>query len=159
MKAPKRHPKSSKTSKPRDQKMNPKIIICWTNFGPILGAILGPKWAPKLVQNWFFFGVRFWNPLFCLLERSWSRSGPKQINLERLLAAPRGIPREVSAILGVKRLPKGCPKGAQNEVQKRLELKMAKSQKSTTVHRICLIFEVPGFPFAAKSGSKTGSES
>ena len=60
MKAPKRHPKSSKTSKPRDQKMNPKIINFWTNFGPILGAILGPKWAPKLVQNLFFFGARFW---------------------------------------------------------------------------------------------------
>ena len=93
------------------------------------------------------------------LDASWDALGAEKSSLERLLAAPRGIPREVSAILGVKRLPKGCPKGAQNEVQKRLELKTAKSQKSTTVHRICLIFEVPGLPFAPKSGSKTGSES
>ena len=51
MKAPKRHPKSSKTSKTRDPKMNPKNINFGTNFKPILGAILGPEWAPKLVQN------------------------------------------------------------------------------------------------------------
>ena len=41
-KAPKREPKSSKTQQKRDPKMGPEIIICWTNFGTILGAILGP---------------------------------------------------------------------------------------------------------------------
>ena len=32
--------------------MDPKIMNCWTNFGTILGAILGPKTAPKGGQNW-----------------------------------------------------------------------------------------------------------
>ena len=41
-----------------------------------------------------------WSGLGDLLERSWTALGPKKTNLERLLAAPRGIPREVSAILG-----------------------------------------------------------
>ena len=49
MKAPKRHTKSSKTSKTRDPKMDPQIINFWTKFGPILGSIFGPEWAPKLV--------------------------------------------------------------------------------------------------------------
>ena len=62
-----------------------------------------------------------------LLEASWGALGAKKSNLERLLAAPREIPRQVSAILGTKRLPKGCPKGAQSKVQKRFELKMIKS--------------------------------
>ena len=64
MKAPKRHPKSSKTSKTKDPKMNPKNINLLTNFGPILEAILGPEWAPKLVPNCFFFGACFWTS-FC----------------------------------------------------------------------------------------------
>ena len=90
-----------------------------------------------------------WSALGCPLEslgyllgRSWSRSGPKKTNLERLLAAPRGIPREVSAILGANKLPKGRPRGSKIEVRKRSKLKMAKPLKSPTVHRISLIFEV-----------------
>ena len=39
---------------------------------------------------------------------------PKKGGLERLLAGPRGIPREVSAILGAKRLHKRVPKRVQN---------------------------------------------
>ena len=35
-----------------------------------------------------------------LLDASWGALGAKKSNLERLLAAPRGIPRQVSAILG-----------------------------------------------------------
>ena len=42
-----------------------------------------------------------WSGLGDLLERSWTALGPKKSPLERLLAAPRGIPREVSAILRV----------------------------------------------------------
>ena len=61
-----------------------------------------------------------------LLEASWGALGAKKSSLERLLAAPREIPRQVSAILGAQS-PKGCPKGAQNEVQKRSEMKMVKS--------------------------------
>ena len=37
MKAPKRHTKSSKTSNTRDQKIDPKIIDFWTDFGLIFG--------------------------------------------------------------------------------------------------------------------------
>ena len=44
-----------------------------------------------------------------LLDDSWGALGAEKSNLERLLAAPRGIPREVSAILGAKRLPKRSP--------------------------------------------------
>ena len=51
-----------------------------------------------------------WSALAGLLERSWTALGPKKRSLERLLAAPRGIPREVSAILTAKRLPKRRPK-------------------------------------------------
>ena len=47
-----------------------------------------------------------WSGLGDILERSWTALRPKKTNLERLLAAPRGIPREVSAILGAERLPK-----------------------------------------------------
>ena len=54
-------------------------------------------------------------------------SRAEKISLERLLAAPRGIPREVSAILGAKRLPKRVPRGFKIELKRRLELKMAKT--------------------------------
>ena len=39
-----------------------------------------------------------------LLEASWVALGAEKRSLERLLAAPRGIPREVSAILGARGL-------------------------------------------------------
>ena len=45
-----------------------------------------------------------------LLDASWGALGAKKSNLERLLAAPRAIPRQVAAILGPKGVPKGCPK-------------------------------------------------
>ena len=61
-----------------------------------------------------------------LLEASWVALGAEKRSLERLLAAPKGIPREVSAILGAKRLPKRAPRGSQNELKRRLELRMAK---------------------------------
>jgi len=44
--------------------MNPENINFLINFDPILGAILGPEWAPKFIQNWLFFGARFWSS-FC----------------------------------------------------------------------------------------------
>ena len=66
-----------------------------------------------------------WSGLGDLLERSWTALGPKKSPLDRLLAAPRGFPREVSAILRAKRLPKLSPGGS---TIGRLELKTAKSQ-------------------------------
>ena len=65
-----------------------------------------------------------------LLEASWVALGAEKRSLERLLAAPRGIPREVSAILGAKRLPKGRPGGSKIESKRQLELKMRFLQKS-----------------------------
>ena len=60
------------------------------------------------------------------------------------MAAPRGNPREDSAISGAKRLPTRWPRGCKIELKRRLELKMAKPSFSTTVHRIFVFFEVPG---------------
>ena len=54
--------------------------------------------------------------------------GAEKSSLEQLLAAPRGFPREVSAILGAKGVPKGGLKWDQNKVQKGFKLKMTKSQ-------------------------------
>ena len=137
---------------------------------PQNGSKIGPEWLPKWLQNrskidpvasWRALGpvLAAWKPLGGHLEDSWKPPGPNKNALERLLNAPRRIPRQVSAILGPKSLPKWTPKRFQNEVQKRFELKIAKSQKPTTVHRICLIFEVPGHPGAPQTGSKAGSES
>ena len=74
-----------------------------------------------------------WSGLGGLLERSWTALRPKKSPLDRLLAAPRGFPRQVSAILRAKRLPKRSPGGSQIGSWRRLELKVAK-----------IIFEVPG---------------
>ena len=58
-----------------------------------------------------------------LLDASWGALGAKKSSLEQLLAAPRGIPRQVSAILGAKRLPKGRPRGSRIDPTRRLQLK------------------------------------
>ena len=71
-----------------------------------------------------------------LLDASWVALGAEKRSLERLLAAPRGIPRQVSAILGAKRLPKGRPRGSKIESKRRLELKMRILQKAMFLNRI-----------------------
>ena len=58
-KAPKRHLKSSKTSKNRGPKMDLIFTNLLTTFGAILGSILGSKSAQKGDQKW----DQFWNPL------------------------------------------------------------------------------------------------
>ena len=78
------------------------------------GVQMGPKWLPGGLLEPLGLLEASWNPLGGLLERSWRAPGPKKTSLGRLLAAPRGIPREVSAILGAKRLPKRVPKRVQN---------------------------------------------
>ena len=87
-----------------------------------------------------------WRPLGTLLERSWRPPGPKKRSPERLLGAPRGISRQVSAILGAKRLPKRSPGGSKMGLQRRLELKKAKSQKLWDVLHEKHISEAPGLP-------------
>ena len=91
-----------------------------------------------------------------LLDASWSDLGAEKRSLERLLAAPRGIPRQVSAILGAKRLPKGRPRGSKIESKRRLELKTRFLQKALFFLRICSIFEVPRRLLGAKIAIKSG---
>ena len=72
-----------------------------------------------------------------LLDASWSDLGAEKSSLERLLAAPRGIPRQVSAILEAKRLP---AKRVQNRVQQATQAQNAKSLNS-------LFFSIQIFDF------------
>ena len=93
------------------------------------GANLAAKWA--LEASWRPLGgllkplKRLGRPRVgfqglnygALLSSSWVALGAEKRNLERLLVAPREIPRQVSAILGG---PKGSQKDAnrfQNRVQ------------------------------------------
>ena len=91
-----------------------------------------------------------------LLDASWGALGAEKRSLERLLAAPRGIPREVSAILGAKRLPKGRPGGSKIESKRRLELKTRFLQKPLFFRYKSLIFEVPGSLFFPGKGVGPG---
>ena len=82
-----------------------------------------------------------WSGLGGLLERSWRALGPEKSSLERLLAGPRGVPREVSAILGAKRLPERSPGGSKIGSRRRLELKTAKPENFEDVSQKSLIFK------------------
>ena len=66
--------------------------------------------------------------------------------LERLLAAPRGISREVSAILKAKNLRKLSPELSKIGSRRQLELARPRSQKFKDVSQNSLIFQVPGPP-------------
>ena len=93
-----------------------------------------------------------------LLDASWGALAPEISSLERLLAAPRGIPREVSAILGAKRLPKGRPRGSKIEPKSRLEPKTRFLQIVWFFHQILLIFKVPGSLFGGPNRYKMTSD-
>ena len=88
-----------------------------------LGGLLEASWRPLgvLKKAWSAKG-RLPGACGALLDASWGALGAEKSSLERLLAAPRGIPRQVSAILGAKRLPKGRPRGSKIEPKRRLEL-------------------------------------
>ena len=60
----------------------------WERLGRLLGGFLEPKIAET---------------------GSWRPPGPKKSYIERLLDGPRRISRQVSAILGTKKLPTGSP--------------------------------------------------
>ena len=81
---------------------------------------LGASWPPEGLLEWSG------RALGAVLGGSRTEKSP----LDRLLAAPRGFPREVSAILGAKGVPKGSPKWVQNKVQKRFKLKLTKNRKT-----------------------------
>ena len=98
-----------------------KIVPKWSKYGCQMGpgGLLEVSWRSlgALRKAWSAKGglpVAYGT----LLDASWSDLGADKSCLEQLLAAPRGIPRQVSAILEAKSLPKGCPKGCQNEVPK-----------------------------------------
>ena len=123
---------------------------------------IAPKWLPKWLQNvsridpeasWRALGavLAAWRPLGSVLDGSWRPPGPKKRSFERLLGAPRGISRQVSAILGAKRLPKRSPGGSKMGSQIESRLKKAKSRKIQYVSRENLNFEGPGPP---KKGPK-----
>jgi len=96
------------------------------------------------------------SPLGRLLERSWRALGLKKRGPRGPWTALKTIPSEVSALLEPKGPPKGCQNDVQNKVQKRLRLKMLKSENPYTVHRICLIFKVPGALWGAQNGVQNG---
>ena len=115
-----------------------------------LGGLLEPLerlGRPRGGFQWIMGGS--WMPLGAIL-------GPKKSCLERLLAAPRGIPRQVSAILGAKRLPKVKPKGSQIESNRRRKLKTQNLQKFFFFNEIHLIFTVPGSLLGVKHRYKMG---
>ena len=142
-----------------------KMIPKWLQNG----SQIAPKWLPEWLPNasridpeasWRALGVVLaaWRPLGGLSESSWRPPGPNQSALNSLLGAPRRVPRQLSASIGAKELPKWGPKWVQNGVRKRLRLKMLKTRNSCTVHRISMIFLVPGAHYGSKMGSKKGSE-
>ena len=110
-------------------KMAPKWLPNGSQIGP--GGLLEGSWRSlgALKKAWSAKGG-LPGAYGALLEASWVALGAEKRSLERLLAAPRGIPREVSAILGAKRLPKGRPGGSKIESKRQLELKMRFLQKS-----------------------------
>ena len=109
-----------------------KIVPKWSQHGCQMGpgGLLEASWRSlgALRKAWSAKGglpVDYGR----LLDASWSDLGAEKSCLERLLAAPRGIPRQVSAILEAKRLPKGRPKGSKIESTRRLKLKTRHLQK------------------------------
>ena len=72
--------------------------------------------------------------------------GAEKSSLEPLLGGPRRISRQVSAILEVKRLPRGSPRGSKMGSKIESGLKVAKSQKSQYLSHENLICKGPGSP-------------
>ena len=113
----------------------PKLLQSCIPIGPTWsqkGAKRKPKWCqhgswrlPGAVQDLLRRPLSSWRPLGMLLESCWLQKN----TLDRLLEALGRIPRQLSAIIGTKRVPKWTPGGGQNGVQNRVWLKMPKSLK------------------------------
>ena len=138
-----------------------KMVTRWLANRPWrpLGGVLGASWGPPgaLKKAWLAKGG-LPGAYGALLDASWGALGAKRSTLERLLAAPRGIPRQVSAILGAKRPPKGRPRGSKIESKRRLELKTRFLQKPLFFQWISLIFEVPGSLLGGQHRCKIASD-
>ena len=108
------------------------MVPTWLPDGPWgpLGGLSGASWGPlgALAKAWSAKGG-LPGAYGALWVGSWGALGAEKSTLERVWAAPREIPRQVSAILGAKRLPKGGPRGSKIEAKRRLELKTRFLQK------------------------------
>jgi len=115
-----------------------KRAECWKTHAPARHCPcrrLPAFWDLKIIKIW----TLFWNPLFCLSE-------PKKRSLAPLLGGPKRISRQVSAILGAKKLPKRSPGGSKIGSKIESGLKMAQSQKMQYLSHENLIFKGPGSP-------------
>jgi len=122
------------------------------------GVKIGPERPPGPFLEHLGLTEASWSGIGGLLERSWTALGPTKSPLDGLLTTPRRIPREVSAILEAKRLPKRSPGESQIGSRRRLELKTAKSQNFEDVSQKSFIFEVPVARFGDENDPKTRSK-
>ena len=82
-------------------KIAPKLFPHRVQNGPKKEAKMVPTWVLEATRG----GPKSAQAAFGLLEASWT----KKNTLDRLLAALRTIPRQLSAIIGTKRVPKWTP--------------------------------------------------
>ena len=120
-----------------------KMVPTWLPKGPWrpLGSLSEVSWSP--LKAWSAKGG-LPGASGTLLDASWGALGAKKRALERLLAAPRGLPREISAILEAKKLLKGTPRWSKIEPKRQLELKMAKLQNFEDVLQTSVILRSQG---------------
>ena len=144
---------------------------CWAKaLGRPLGGLLDMSWG-SFLTSWGSLGGadgvpgRRWRPLWRPLgapKPGWSAKagasrgecgtpGAEKSSLDYVLAAPRPIPREVSAILEAEKLPKGRPRGPKIESKGRLKLKMRILLKVLFFQYNSLIFEVQGSLFGSQN--------
>ena len=98
-------------------------------------------------------------PLGGLLGASWS-AAESLLDTSGALLEESGEPVGTTCNNhGCQRLPKWSPRGSQIELQRRLELKKARSHNCEHILRNSLILEVPGPPVHVQNGPKIGSQS
>ena len=107
----------------RTSKMTPTWLQNGTKtaakWGPeALGGVLEPSWKPlgALKKAWSAKGG-LPGAYGALLDGSWGALGAEKSTLERLLATPREIPKQISAIWGGQKAPERGAKRVQNRVQ------------------------------------------
>ena len=122
---------------PKWLKIDHKIAPFWSKSGSNidLKSVLEPTWGVE----------RSVQAAFGLLAASWSAlgglQGPKKVIGNGSWTAQGRQGDWFQRSWGPRGSQKGVQNGTKIELRRRLELKVAKSQKSCTVHRICLIFD------------------
>ena len=124
-----------------------------TSWGSLGGVLGGPRGVPGRRRRPLGGLLERLKGLGMLLDASWGALGAVKGTLERLLAAPRRIPRQFAAILRAKRVAKGSPGGSQIGSRRRFELQTAKPQHFEDVLRNSLFFLSPR---ASENMFKTG---